>query len=159
MRRVLLVLVASLIFGGVFAGAGAHAQVNFDCPEFPFEPCDAAAVTNGPRAPRAPQTTARPQTADRNCSDFRTQPEAQAFFASAGAGDPHGLDSDNDGVACETLPGSLASSRSSLPRTGASTDALGIGGISFLIGGLLLLRSVRRPRDVGHHAEPPLVGW
>ena len=40
---------------------------------------------------------------DRNCSDFSTWGEAQAFFEAAGAGDPHGLDRDNDGVACEGL--------------------------------------------------------
>jgi hypothetical protein len=42
---------------------------------------------------------------DRDCGDFATRPEAQAFFESAGAGDPHGLDADGNGVACETLPG------------------------------------------------------
>ena len=38
-----------------------------------------------------------------DCSDFSTQAEAQAFFERAGPGDPHRLDRDNDGVACETL--------------------------------------------------------
>jgi hypothetical protein len=43
---------------------------------------------------------------DRNCDDFTTQAEAQAFFLSAGGPvrDPHGLDADADGVACESLP-------------------------------------------------------
>lgn len=41
---------------------------------------------------------------DMDCSDFRTQREAQAFYESQGPGDPHRLDRDNDGVACETLP-------------------------------------------------------
>jgi endonuclease YncB( thermonuclease family) len=39
---------------------------------------------------------------DRDCSDFDTQAEAQDFFEQAGPGDPHGLDGDDDGVACET---------------------------------------------------------
>jgi hypothetical protein len=40
-----------------------------------------------------------------NCSDFRTQEEAQAFFESAGKDDPHGLDgNDDDEFACESLP-------------------------------------------------------
>ncbi len=43
---------------------------------------------------------------DRNCTDFKTWQEAQAFFQSAGPGDPHGLDKDGDGIACESLPGS-----------------------------------------------------
>lgn len=41
---------------------------------------------------------------DMDCSDFRTQREAQEFYESQGPGDPHRLDRDNDGVACETLP-------------------------------------------------------
>ena len=43
---------------------------------------------------------------DRNCDDFATQAEAQAFFLSEGGPtyDPHGLDADGDGIACESLP-------------------------------------------------------
>ncbi|MGR3483908.1 MAG: excalibur calcium-binding domain-containing protein [Paracoccaceae bacterium] len=41
---------------------------------------------------------------DRICSDFRTQAEAQAFFEANRPGDPHRLDRDRDGVACESLP-------------------------------------------------------
>lgn len=40
---------------------------------------------------------------DMNCSDFSTWREAQDFFEAAGPGDPHGLDRDNDGIACEAL--------------------------------------------------------
>ncbi len=43
-------------------------------------------------------------TRDRDCSDFDTQPEAQRFFESRQPGDPHGLDGNNDGQACESLP-------------------------------------------------------
>ena len=43
------------------------------------------------------------QGGDMDCSDFSSQAEAQAFFERAGPGDPHRLDRDNDGVACETL--------------------------------------------------------
>jgi hypothetical protein len=42
--------------------------------------------------------------ADLDCSDFATQAEAQASFNST-PGDPNALDSDDDGIACETLPG------------------------------------------------------
>jgi micrococcal nuclease len=47
-----------------------------------------------------------PQGPDRNCADFATQAEAQAFFVAAGGPtrDPHRLDGDGDGVACEALP-------------------------------------------------------
>ncbi|WP_210441523.1 thermonuclease family protein [Nocardioides xinjiangensis] len=41
---------------------------------------------------------------DRDCSDFQNQSAAQTFFVNAGAGDPHRLDDDGDGRACETLP-------------------------------------------------------
>jgi hypothetical protein len=41
---------------------------------------------------------------DMDCSDFRTQREAQDFYERNGPGDPHRLDRDNDGIACETLP-------------------------------------------------------
>jgi hypothetical protein len=41
---------------------------------------------------------------DKDCSSFATRAEAQAFFEEAGAGDPHRLDRDGDGLACETLP-------------------------------------------------------
>jgi len=43
---------------------------------------------------------------DKDCSDFKTQSEAQAFFLLQGGPekDPHRLDSDGDGNACESLP-------------------------------------------------------
>jgi micrococcal nuclease len=43
---------------------------------------------------------------DRDCGDFRTHAEAQAFFVAAGGpgSDRHRLDADRDGIACETLP-------------------------------------------------------
>jgi endonuclease YncB( thermonuclease family) len=44
------------------------------------------------------------RAADRDCSDFSTQREAQTFYESAGPGDPHRLDADGDGKACESLP-------------------------------------------------------
>lgn len=41
---------------------------------------------------------------DRDCSDFDTQAEAQAFFERHEPGDPHHLDGDGNGRACESLP-------------------------------------------------------
>jgi endonuclease YncB( thermonuclease family) len=42
---------------------------------------------------------------DRDCSDFNSQAAAQNFFENNNPGaDPHGLDADNDGVACESNP-------------------------------------------------------
>lgn len=58
-----------------------------------------------PETRSEPVTQARRSSSfhDKDCSDFRTQAEAQAFFNSAGPGDPHRLDADHDGIACETL--------------------------------------------------------
>ena len=41
---------------------------------------------------------------DRDCGDFASQAGAQNFFLNAGGGDPHRLDDDGDGVACESNP-------------------------------------------------------
>jgi hypothetical protein len=43
--------------------------------------------------------------ADRDCGDFGSQAEAQRFFITNGgpSSDPHKLDRDNDGIACETI--------------------------------------------------------
>ena len=41
---------------------------------------------------------------DRDCGDFASQAAAQSFFLNAGGGDPHRLDDDGDGVACESNP-------------------------------------------------------
>lgn len=42
---------------------------------------------------------------DYDCSDFSNQAEAQRFFENQGGPvrDPHRLDRDRDGIACETL--------------------------------------------------------
>ncbi len=67
---------------------------------------------NGPMPMPSPPTVGGPAlsgssvSADRDCSDFATQEEAQAFYEAAGgpATDPHQLDADGNGVACESLP-------------------------------------------------------
>ena len=40
---------------------------------------------------------------DMDCSDFNSWREAQDFYERSGPGDPHRLDADNDGIACESL--------------------------------------------------------
>ncbi|MCF6379218.1 thermonuclease family protein [Nocardioides KLBMP 9356] len=57
--------------------------------------------------------------ADMDCGDFATQSEAQAFFVAAGPGDPHLLDADGDGVACEGNP--CPCSTSIVPLVGTAT--------------------------------------
>ena len=58
------------------------------------------------------QPTDRPLV-DRDCADFSTQEEAQAFYDSQDnpSSDPHRLDNDGDGVACQSLPSRQQQSR------------------------------------------------
>ncbi len=62
----------------------------------------AASGSTANLTPRSGDVTGR----DRDCSDFATQAEAQAFYLDAGGpgSDPHRLDADRNGVACESLP-------------------------------------------------------
>jgi len=64
-----------------------------------------------------PAAAQRAHTADRDCSDFSSQAEAQRYFESRGPGDPDRLDgSDGDGRACESLPCPCARRGGSRPR-------------------------------------------
>jgi hypothetical protein len=65
--------------------------------------------------------TAVAQTADLyDCADFDTQEEAQAQLL---PGDPYGLDGDNDGMACDTLPsGGTTSGGSPIGGGGGGRD-------------------------------------
>ncbi len=76
------------------AGRGLWSQAN---PTAPWEWRDRQSDSSS-----GPEETS---TRDRDCSDFDTQPEAQRFFESRQPGDPHNLDGDGDGQACESLPG------------------------------------------------------
>jgi len=51
-------------------------------------------------------TTGGKATDEYNCADFATQEESQRFFVKAGgpSKDVNGLDGDNNGVACQSLP-------------------------------------------------------
>ena len=42
-------------------------------------------------------------TKDKDCNEFSTQKQTQQFFKRHLLGDPHILDRDNDGRACESL--------------------------------------------------------
>ncbi len=74
-----------------------------------FEALDTATpvVEPSPILP-TPSTGLRydPSGPDRDCPDFETQEEAQEFYIAAGGpgSDPHRLDRDRDGIACEDLP-------------------------------------------------------
>ena len=62
---------------------------------------------SGPPEPDLEFTQAENILVDHNCGDFATWQEAQDFFLSEGGpeADPHRLDQDGDGVACQSLPG------------------------------------------------------
>ena len=57
-------------------------------------------------APSASGLPYDPDGPDRDCGDFSTHEVAQRFFEAAGgpSQDPHRLDGDGNGVACESLP-------------------------------------------------------
>lgn len=64
---------------------------------------------------------------DKNCDDFATQEQAQTVY-NADTSDPHGLDRDRDGDACESLPRGSASDE--LGLTGASSGSTSSSGSS-----------------------------
>lgn len=65
---------------------------------------------------------------DYDCSDFATQEEAQAEY-DKDPNDPHSLDGDNDGIACESLP-SGGSGDGQQPSDGDQGDGNNQGGQS-----------------------------
>ena len=83
---------------------------------------------------------ASPAHADQglNCPDFDSQAEAQEFYDDDPS-DPEGLDSDNDGTACETTSYSSSGSASG---DGSSDDSTPTGGVAAGAGGLSRAASV-----------------
>jgi endonuclease YncB( thermonuclease family) len=63
--------------------------------------------------------------ADRDCSDFDTQAQAQSFFLNNDPdNDPHRLDADGDRIACETLPCPCSTTTSTGGGGGTTTTTL-----------------------------------
>jgi hypothetical protein len=60
------------------------------------------------------------QAKDHDCRDFATQEDAQAYF-DAQSGDPDNLDSNGDGVACETRPHQFVAVATTTTRTTTTT--------------------------------------
>jgi hypothetical protein len=101
------------------------------------------------------------QVGDQDCSDFPSQAAAQAHLR-ADPQDPDGLDSDSDGIACESLgapfdrtpvvaasggAGSTAGADGTLARTGNhTTPTLGIGSLLVAAGASLVWFARYRPR-------------
>src|SRR5688500_8165230 len=86
----------------------------------PVMPIVAPATTADPQADAIASPLpdeARAAAGDLSCSDFTSQAEAQAAF-DADPSDPHGLDLDLDGVACE-IP--FAAPTTTLPAASPTT--------------------------------------
>jgi endonuclease YncB( thermonuclease family) len=85
------------------AGRGLWSRSN---PIPPWDWRDGARNRKRREAPAASGLPYDPDGPDRDCSDFRSQRQAQRFFRAAGgpSQDPHRLDGDDDGRACESLP-------------------------------------------------------
>ena len=75
--------------------------------DLPSPPTPTPAASEGEA--QSPELDAKlrydPHGADRDCGDFQTHAQAQAFYEAAGgpAQDPHRLDADGDGIACASL--------------------------------------------------------
>ena len=70
-------------------------------------PAPAATDTPSPTATNPPSGSCNCTGPDLDCTDFSSHAQAQSCFnycVDLGYGDVFGLDRDNDGVACETLP-------------------------------------------------------
>ena len=79
--------------------------------------------------------TASPaQASGHNCSDYATQPEAQAAFDKK-PGDPDGLDRDDDGKACEGLPGGEEAGSGEVPQGEDGRTEAPRGGVTAGFGG------------------------
>jgi micrococcal nuclease len=78
---------------------------------------------SSPTQPAAQQPgTSAGSAGDLNCSDFATQPDAQAVLNSDPS-DPNGLDADGDGIACESLPGGSSGSSTASSGSGKAASA------------------------------------
>ncbi len=87
----------------VTANADGTYQVNAE-PSTPTVSSPAPSTVAEPESTSSASLAYDPYGSDRDCGDFSSQAQAQVFFEAAGAGDPHRLDSDNDGRVCESLP-------------------------------------------------------
>lgn len=85
---------------------------------------------------------------DVDCAAFATQEEAQAFFLAEGGpeSDPHGLDADSDGVACEDLPSAGVAVEGELAATGANPWMMALVGAVLLSFGVVAYRRAARSK-------------
>jgi hypothetical protein len=96
----------------------------------------------------APPTATPTASATKNCSDFKTQPEAQQYFTSHGGSKSNNfdnLDPNRNGIACEGLPGTPTSATPTpvptattkpLPTNGIFSMILAMSGLSLVEAGI-----------------------
>jgi hypothetical protein len=111
------VAVAILTVTGCVSGANPNQLLAPTATPLATEPPEFA--TDSPKATKVPAPTKTPRTgsfyrppgwdghSDVDCADFDTQAHAESFFKGTGgsrSNDPYHLDSNHDGVACESLP-------------------------------------------------------
>jgi len=100
--------------------------------------------------PSAPPPPPPPPRGDLDCDDFATQEEAQATY-NADPSDPHRLDADNDGIACEALPSATPPPPAMVTVTERLVDLEGMGSLG-------ATRSVSRFHAIARRVDAPLVG-
>src|SRR4051794_38862794 len=115
-KAIIVTLVASA--GFAVAAAPASSQADFNCSDFAYQEDAQAKLLDGdpyhldqdgdgvacqslPHRGSGPATAPSQPTESVDCSDFAYQEDAQAYLL---PGDPHHLDADRDGVACQSLP-------------------------------------------------------
>lgn len=89
--------------GLLLGQAGLARELSIE-PDTTYQPLYAAAVAGAKSARKGLWSELPGRFYDRDCRDFRTQVEAQAFFLGSRPGDPHRLDPNRDGSACQSLP-------------------------------------------------------
>src|SRR5262249_52613696 len=87
---------------------------------------------------------------DRDCNDFASWSEAQAFYDANGGNNFNGLDSDEDGIACEALAGAPAPEPTMAPQPSGS-GSVDSGGATALCNDGTLSYAAHHQGACSHH--------
>jgi len=166
-RRLVGTAAIALGFALVAPGPMALAQDNLNCSDFPYQEDAQAALNADPSDPNGldddndgiaceslpnrpveqPTDPTQPPFEDKDCRDFGSQADAQAVL-DADASDPHRLDADHDGIACESVYGESGGDQvADKPTGGVDTGGLsdtqdgGDTGLLIVLGGLAIAGS------------------
>ncbi|GAB2741369.1 hypothetical protein [Amycolatopsis magusensis] len=121
--------------------------------EIPADTETKSASSSSSAPPASSATITSTTSKDKDCADFATQADAQAEWAKDQS-DPHGLDADDDGYACESHFGEPSGQVKKTPSggvdTGGSEDSsstaplAALGGLTLLGGGAAAVLASRR---------------